>query len=139
MDELGENVGLCASTPDDGKASKLGELLISSGLLNAAELEYALTQQAQSGERLGEILLAQDLISRPGLGTALTEQQRGEMTVESGFGTGLRAAMELSHRRRRPRRVPVALSARSDDGDAVAGQLATESNEGSGARPATNP
>jgi hypothetical protein len=139
MDELGENVIPGARALEDGETSRLGELLISSGRLNAAELEYALTRQAQSGERLGEILLAQDLISRPGLGTALTEQQRGEVSTESGFGTGLRAAMELSHRRRRPRRVAVASGENAQGVDSVAGQCAVESNDGNGARPATDP
>ena len=127
MEELGEKVVPGASAPGDEDRGKLGELLISSGRLNAAELDTALQLQAQSGERLGEILLAHDLISRPGLGTALTEQQRGELTTESGFGTGLRAAMELSHRRRRPRSF------------VAAGPAALESNEGEGARPATDP
>ena len=127
MDKLGENGVPGASAPGDGTTSMLGELLISSGRLNAAELEDALLLQAQSGERLGEILLAHDLISRPGLGAALTEQQRGELTTEAGFGTGLRAAMEVSHRRRRPRHF------------AVAGPRTIESNEGDGARQATTP
>ena len=70
MDKLGENGVPGASAPGDGTTSMLGELLISSGRLNAAELEDALLLQAQSGERLGEILLAHDLISRPGLGSS---------------------------------------------------------------------
>ncbi len=127
MEELGEKDVPGASAPGDEDKGKLGELLVSSGRLNAAELDTALRLQAHSGERLGEILLAHDLISRPGLGTALTEQQRGELTTESGFGTGLRAAMELSHRRRRPRSF------------VAAGHGALESNEGEGARPATDP
>jgi hypothetical protein len=104
-----------AGTPSQGEAESvptaddawkmLGELLVANGMLSQAELEDALAEQAESGKRLGEILLACDLISRPGLGTALTEQEHGEVTTESesGFGTGLRAAMEISHRGRRPR------------------------------------
>jgi hypothetical protein len=77
----------------------LGHLLVTSGFLTEAEVAAALEEQARSGARLGEILLAQGLVSRTVLGNALVEQHHGEVVLEDGFGSGLRAALLGSQKR----------------------------------------
>jgi hypothetical protein len=86
-------------TPSPRARRMLGHLLVTSGFLTEAEVAAALEEQARSGVRLGEILLAQGLVSRTVLGNALVEQHHGEVVLEDGFGSGLRAALLDSQKR----------------------------------------
>ncbi|HEX5467937.1 MAG TPA: hypothetical protein VFW80_02695 [Gaiellaceae bacterium] len=101
---------LAASSFDRGPR-RIGELLLLKGAITEQELDDALADQGESGRRLGEILVRAGLVSRPALGDALVEQRLGELVTESGFGSGLREAIDTLHRRRRgqrPRREPSA-------------------------------
>ena len=53
---------------------RLGDLLLSKGLINDLQLEYALLEQKRSGEKLGKILIKQGSISATELYYKLTEQ-----------------------------------------------------------------
>lgn len=77
----------------------LGRLLVEKGLLSYEQLERALEEQARSGRRLGEILIELDCVTHSALSLALAEQYGFELTVETGFGTGLRAQLERRHDR----------------------------------------
>ncbi|MEP6811783.1 MAG: hypothetical protein ABI990_02205 [Actinomycetota bacterium] len=72
----------------------LGRLLVEKGLLRDDELEHALDEQSISGRRLGEILIELGCVTHSALSLALAEQYGFELTIETGFGTGLRAQIE---------------------------------------------
>jgi hypothetical protein len=79
----------------------LGRLLVEQGLLREDELELALAKQASTGGRLGEAIVELGFVSRPALTRALADQYGIELTIEKGFGTGLRAEIERRHDRER--------------------------------------
>jgi hypothetical protein len=83
--------------------ARLGELLLSEGIVTAEELEAALAAQKRTRpkERLGELLLDRGLVSGPTLVRLLAQQCQHELEEESGFGTGLRRAIESEFRRQR--------------------------------------
>lgn len=58
------------------RQKRLGEMLVESELITAAQLDEALAEQAKTGERLGNILMTRGVISKQVLGEAL-EAQRG--------------------------------------------------------------
>src|SRR5919197_551266 len=66
------------------RGARLGELLVSAGLLTFTQLQLLLQEQTRTGQRLGEIILE--------------EQCQLELEEEGGFGSGLRAAIESRHR-----------------------------------------
>lgn len=72
----------------------LGTLLVARRLLTEEQLEAALEEQAVSGGRLGEILVERGYIPHSTLSLALAEQYGIHPSVESGFGTGLRVALQ---------------------------------------------
>jgi hypothetical protein len=74
----------------------LGRLLVARGLLTEDQLEHALRDQASTGRRLGEILVDLGYVSRRALSLALAHQYGIEPATETGFGTGLLAAIQLS-------------------------------------------
>ena len=76
----------------------LGQILVDKGLLTADELDESLAEQVATGRRLGEILISRGLLSGPMLTVALAEQLGAEVTTETGFGTGLWAAIRRGHR-----------------------------------------
>lgn len=84
-----------------GDRPLLGSVLVAQGAVDGNEVDKALTVQAESGERLGETLLELGLICRPELDRAVARQAGAELDEESGYGTGLRAAIERRHRYRR--------------------------------------
>lgn len=53
---------------------RIGDILITRGLLDADQLEHALSQQRRTGERLGRVVLTLGLISRVDLAKALAER-----------------------------------------------------------------
>jgi hypothetical protein len=73
----------------------LGRLLVSKGLLSDDQLENALQEQALSGRRLGEILVEFGFVSHRALSLTLAEQYGVDLPSETGFGTGLLAAIDL--------------------------------------------
>jgi DNA repair exonuclease SbcCD ATPase subunit len=75
----------------------LGRLLVEQGLLTNDELERALAQQQTTGKRLGETIVELGFVSGPDLASALATQYGLELTVETGFGTGLRAQIQRRH------------------------------------------
>jgi hypothetical protein len=84
-----------------GDRPLLGAVLVAQGAVESGTLEGALTARADTGERLGEFLLRLGLICRPELDRAVAWQGGALLDEESGFGTGLRAALERRHRYRR--------------------------------------
>ena len=72
----------------------LGRLLVTKGLLSDDQLENALENQALTGRRLGEILVELGFISNRALSLTLAEQYGAEPPSETGFGTGLLAAID---------------------------------------------
>ena len=88
----------------------LGRLLVEQGLLTDDELERALVQQQVSGKRLGETIVALGFVSGPDLASALATQYGIELTVETGFGTGLRAQIQRRHENDRGMPSPPSLS-----------------------------
>lgn len=76
----------------------LGELLVEKKLLTEEELEFALTEQAETGRLLGAILVERGYVSGPALAVALAEQYGVELHTERGFGTGLWAEIDRRHR-----------------------------------------
>jgi hypothetical protein len=85
----------------DGDRPMLGAILVAQGALDGSGLDEALAAQAETGKRLGETLVQLGLICRPELDRALARQAGDEIQERTGFGTGLRAAIEQRHRVRR--------------------------------------
>ena len=88
----------------------LGRLLVEQGLLADDELERALVLQQATGKRLGETIVELGFVSGPDLASALATQYGIELTVETGFGTGLRAQIQRRHENDRGIPGPPALS-----------------------------
>ena len=88
----------------------LGRLLVEQGLLTDDELERALVLQQATGKRLGETIVELGFVSGPDLASALATQYGIELTVETGFGTGLRAQIQRRHENDRGMPGPPALS-----------------------------
>jgi hypothetical protein len=88
----------------------LGRLLVEQGLLTDDELERALARQQETGKRLGETIVELGFVSGPDLASALATQYGIELTMETGFGTGLRALIQRRHENDRGIAGPPALS-----------------------------
>jgi len=71
---------------------------VDKGLVTKDELEFALTEQSESGRLLGAILVDRGYVSGPALAVALAEQYGVELEAERGFGTGLWAEIDRRHR-----------------------------------------
>jgi hypothetical protein len=86
-----------------GGGARLGELLLAEELVTEEELAEALAEQRRSRPKkpLGEILLQRELVAPPTLVRLLAEQCQLELEEETGFGTGLRQAIELRHQAQR--------------------------------------
>jgi hypothetical protein len=84
-----------------GDRPLLGAVLVAQGAVEHADIELALDAQAGTTERVGELLVDLGLICRPQLDRALAWQSGVIIDEESGFGSGLRAAIERRHRYRR--------------------------------------
>jgi hypothetical protein len=86
----------------DRAGARLGELLVSEGVLSAGELEDALAAQRRTQPRkpLGELLLATGIVSPPLLVRLLAQQCQVQLEEDTSFGTGLRAAIERRHTER---------------------------------------
>jgi hypothetical protein len=86
----------------DAGGARLGELLVSEGILSAGELEDALAAQLETQPRkpLGELLLASGVVSPPLLVRLLAQQCQLQLEEETGFGNGLRRAIEQRHTER---------------------------------------
>jgi type II secretory ATPase GspE/PulE/Tfp pilus assembly ATPase PilB-like protein len=57
------------------KGTRLGEVLIEAGLANAADIEFALTEQRKrGGKRIGQILVEMSLVSEVDLSTTLAKK-----------------------------------------------------------------
>ena len=84
-----------------GDRPLLGAVLVAQGAVEGGVLDGALRAQAHTGERLGEFLVRLGLICRPELDRAVAQQRGAQIEEETGFGTGLRAAIESRHGWRR--------------------------------------
>jgi hypothetical protein len=84
-----------------GDRPLLGAVLVAQGAVDGGCLDQALKAQNQTGERLGEFLLRLGLICRPELDRAVAQQAGTQLQEETGFGSGLRAAIERRHGWRR--------------------------------------
>lgn len=72
----------------------LGQLFVERGLLSEEHLEKALSDQAENGGRLGEKLVELGYVSGTALARLLAEQYGVELTLDTGFGTGLFGELE---------------------------------------------
>jgi hypothetical protein len=79
-------------------------LLLAEGALTREQLERALAEQERTQPKtpLGEILLTGGFVSAPLLVRLLAQQCELQLEEETGFGTGLRRALELRHGERAP-------------------------------------
>jgi hypothetical protein len=84
-----------------GGPALLGEVLVADGAVGPIGIDEALRAQAVTGERIGETLVRLGLICRPQLDRAVARQAGVELAARTGFGTGLRAAIERRHEMRR--------------------------------------
>lgn len=79
------------SLPGEAAKPRIGELLVSRGLISNEQLEEALQQQRESGGRLGDIILARGQVSTVEFYGALTDHFRkgriGDLLVERGLIT----------------------------------------------------
>ena len=75
----------------------LGQLFVEKGLLQNEGLEHALAVQAETGGQLGEKLVELGYVSSTSLARLLAEQYGVELSLDTGFGTGLRAELERRH------------------------------------------
>jgi hypothetical protein len=102
LSPFGETQERRRQTQPDAGGARLGELLVSEGVLSAGELEDALAAQRTTRPRkpLGELLLASGIVSPPLLVRLLAQQCQLQLEEETGFGTGLRAAIERRHTER---------------------------------------
>ena len=89
-------------TRRDSDGARLGELLVSEGVLSPDELAGSLAAQKKTRPRkpLGEILLTSGIVSPPLLVRLLAQQCQLQLEEETGFGTGLRRAIERRHTER---------------------------------------
>ena len=83
-----------------GDRPLLGAVLVAQGAVAHADVELALDAQTETSQ-VGELLVDLGLICRPELDRALAWQSGVIVDEESGFGSGLRAAIERRHRYRR--------------------------------------
>jgi hypothetical protein len=117
----------------DAGGARLGELLVSEGILSAEELEDALAAQLDTRPRkpLGELLLSTGVVSPPLLVRLLAQQCQLQLEEETGFGNGLRRAIEQRHTERArpeepaaaPVEAPVAAPAPVSQGPRLLGEL----------------
>ena len=120
-------------TRRDAGGARLGELLVSEGVLSAGELADALATQHETRPRkpLGELLLASGVVSPPLLVRLLAQQCQLQLEEETGFGNGLRRAIEQRHTERArpeepaaaPLEAPVAAPAPVSQGPRLLGEL----------------
>lgn len=87
---------------------RIGELLVLRGLLAEQDVASALAEQKRSGRRLGQILVDRGVISAGALDSTLAEQA-SELEPESGFGGGLRKAIngQREQNAQEDRRAPI--------------------------------
>jgi hypothetical protein len=117
----------------DRGGARLGELLVSEGMLSPGELEDALAAQRETRPQkpLGELLLASGVVSPPLLVRLLARQCQVQLEEDTGFGTGLRRAIEERHTERTrpeepaaaPVEAPVAAPAPVSEGPRLLGEL----------------
>ncbi len=79
---------------ENGLWRPLGELLVERELITPDQLDAALAEQERSGRRLGEIIVAGGLVGRERLMQVLLEQCGLDLSVQDGFGYGLRGQLE---------------------------------------------
>src|SRR5205823_976317 len=117
-------------TRRDTGGARLGELLVSEGVLSAGELADALAAQQETRPRkpLGEILLTTGIVSPPLLVRLLAQQCQLQLEEETGFGTGLRRAIERRHSERAEPEEPIGtVNDNGAAGEAAAVELRTVS------------
>jgi hypothetical protein len=76
----------------------LGRLFVEKGILTEEQLARALADQTANGGRLGERLVELGYVSSTALARVLAEQYGVELTLDTGFGTGLFAELERRQR-----------------------------------------
>jgi hypothetical protein len=88
------------ASPHAARSRRLGELLLEAGLITHETLADALTEQRRTRPKrpLGEILLRSKLVPGAVLVRFLSNQCELVLEQETGFGTGLREAIENRHR-----------------------------------------
>ena len=67
---------------------RLGDLLLSAGLISQEQLEECLTLARTAGKPLGQVLVEQGLVPAHSLAMALADQHGGPLKTEFGFATG---------------------------------------------------
>jgi hypothetical protein len=117
----------------DAGGARLGELLVSEGIFSPDELEDVLATQRETrpGKPLGEMLLASGVVSPPQLVRLLAQQCQVQLEEDTGFGSGLRRAIEQRHAERArpeepaaaPVEAPVEAPAPVSEGPRLLGEL----------------
>ena len=113
-----------ANSQHDADRVPLGQLLVDSGLLDAADLERVLEEQRRTGAPLGRMLVDGGYLASSTIAMALADQHGGLLKTEYGFatGSGLGAQRPSARTDRRcaPRRLAVPARRRGADGFAPA-------------------
>src|SRR6476646_5217944 len=77
-----------ANSQHDADRVPLGQLLVDSGLLDAADLERVLEEQRRTGAPLGRMLVDGGYVASSTIAMALADQHGGLLKTEYGFATG---------------------------------------------------
>ena len=109
-------------TRREAGGARLGELLVGEGILSPDELAEALAAQKKTRPKkpLGEILLVSGVVSPPLLVRLLAQQCQLQLEEETGFGTGLRRAIERRHTERARPEEPTGASGGDGTADTTA-------------------
>src|SRR3954454_15164785 len=82
----------------DAERVPLGQLLVDSGLLDAADLERVLEEQRRTGAPLGRMLVEGGYVASSTIAMALADQHGGLLKTEYGFATGRPTAAQRAAR-----------------------------------------
>src|SRR6476469_8754090 len=87
-----------ANSQHDSDRVPLGQLLVDSGLLDAADLERVLEEQRRTGAPLGRMLVDGGYVASSTIAMALADQHGGLLKTEYGFATGRPTAAQRAAR-----------------------------------------
>ena len=87
-----------ANSQHDADRVPLGQLLVDSGLLDAADLERVLEEQRRTGAPLGRMLVDGGYVASSTIAMALADQHGGLLKTEYGFATGRPSATQRTAR-----------------------------------------
>lgn len=71
-----------------GHGPRLGDILVSRGIISQEQLEHALAQQQRTGKTLGTVIVEAGMAPGPLVAQALATQRGCMVKTEYGFATG---------------------------------------------------